>query len=120
MVSPPSGGEGPALPLGLAVDRSVRDEFQRQASPLLFPRPGSSGRHRGCVSPSLGQPGSLRISALSSDWTGGGLSQRDPKSLHDSGRPPLAGEGVVRGPSPSTDPTTSGASVVGPIVASTR
>ena len=42
---------------------------------------------------------------------------RPPKSLHDSGRPPLAGEGVVRRPSPSTNPTTSGASVVGPVVA---
>ena len=31
--------------------------------------------------------------------------------------PPLAREGVVRRPSPSTDPTTSGASVVGPVVA---
>ena len=31
--------------------------------------------------------------------------------------PPLAREGLVRRPSPSTDPTTSGASVVGPVVA---
>ena len=41
---------------------------------------------------------------------------RDPQSLDDSGRPPLAREGLVRRPSPSTDPTTSGASVVGPVV----
>ena len=65
----------------------------------------------------MGQPGSLRVSTLSSGRKGGGSSQRDPKSLHDSGRPPLAGEGVVRRPSPSTDPTTSGASVVGPVAA---
>ena len=117
VVSPPLGGEGSASPLGLAVDRSVCDEFQHQASPILFPCPGFPGSLRGCVLPSLGQPGSLHVSALFSGWTGGGLSQRDPKSLHDSGRPPLAGEGVVRRPSPSTDPTTSGASVAGPVVA---
>ena len=33
-----------------------------------------------------------------------------------TGRPPLAREGVVRRPSTSTDPTTFGASVVGPVV----
>ena len=53
---------------------------------------------------------------FSSGRMGGGSSQRDPQSLHDSGRPPLAREGVVRRPSPSTDPTTSDASVVGPVV----
>ena len=42
------------------------------------------------------------------------LSQRDPKSLHDSGRPSLAGEGVVCGPPPPADPTTCGATSVGP------
>ena len=42
---------------------------------------------------------------------------KDPKSLHMTGRPPLAGEGVVCRPPPSTDPTTSGASVVGPVAA---
>ena len=66
-----SGGEGPASPLGLAIDRSVRNEFQRQASPILFPCPGSQGNLRGCVSPSWG----LRVSALSSGRTGGGSSQ---------------------------------------------
>ena len=115
VVSPPSGGEGPASPLGLAVDRSVRVELQRQASPILFPCPGSPGNLRRCVSPSLGQPGSLRVSTLSSGRKGGGSGQRDPKSLHDSGRPPLTREGVVRRPSPSTDPTASGAAVVGQV-----
>ena len=43
------------------------------------------------------------------------LSHCNPKSLHDSGCPLLAREGVVRRPSPSTDPTTSGAFVVGPV-----
>ena len=62
--------------------------FHAKPSPILFPSPGSPGSLRGCVSPSLGQPGSLRVSALFSGRTGGGSSQRDPKSLHDSGRPP--------------------------------
>ena len=40
--------------------------------------------------------------------------QRDPKSLHDADRPPLAGEVVVCRPPPPTDPTSSGAASVGP------
>ena len=44
-------------------------------------------------------------------------SQRDPQSLHDPGHSSLAREGVVRGPSPSTDPTTSCTTLVGPAVA---
>ena len=43
---------------------------------------------------------------------GRGSRLRDPKSLHDSGRPSLAGKGVVCGPPPSADPTTSGATPV--------
>ena len=54
---------------------------------------------------------------LSFSRKGCSSSQRDPQSLHDSGRPPLAGETVVRRPSPSTDPTTSHAALVGPVVA---
>ena len=42
-----------------------------------------------------------------------GPGQGDSKSLNDSGRPSLAGESVVRGPSPSPDPTTSGTPPVG-------
>ena len=87
VVSPPSGSERPASSLGLAVDRPVSDEFQREASPILFPCPGSQGSLRGCVPSSLGQPGSFRVSILSSGRKGGGSSQRDPQSLHDSGRP---------------------------------
>ena len=64
----------------------------------------------------MGQPGHVRISTLSAGRKGGGSSQRDSQSLHDSSRSPLAGEGVVRRPSPSTDPTAFGASVVGPVV----
>ena len=65
----------------------------------------------------MGQPGPLRVSTLSSGRKGGGSSQRDSQSLHDSGRPPLAREGVVRRPSPSADLTTSGATMVEPVVA---
>ena len=71
-------------------------------------------------SSSLGQPGPVSISTLSSGRKGGGSSQRDPQSLHDSDSRPhpppphLAREGVVRRPSPY--PTTSGASVVRPVV----
>ena len=86
---------------------------------MLFPRPGSPGGLQGCVSSSLGQPVPLHVSTLSSSRKGGGSSQRDTQSLHDSGRPPLAGEGVVRRPSTSTDPTTSRAALVGPAVAAT-
>ena len=117
VVSPPSGGKGPPSSLGLAVDRSVHDESQHEASPILFPCPGSPGFLRGCVSSSLGRPGPVSVSTLSSGRKGGGSSQRDPQSLHDSGCPPPAREGVVCRPSSSTDPTTSGASVVGPVVA---
>ena len=117
MVSPLSGGEGPASSLGLAVNRPARDELQRDTSPVLFPFPGSPGGLRGYVLSSLGQSGPLCVSTLSSGGTSGGSCQRDPQSLHDSSRPPLAGEGMVRRPSHSTDRTASGASVVGPVVA---
>ena len=83
VVSPPAGGEVSPSSLGLTVDRSVRDEPQHEASPILFPCPGSPGSLRGHVSPSLGQPGCVCVSTLSSSRKGGGLSQRDPQSLHD-------------------------------------
>ena len=68
----------------------------------------SPGGLRGCVSPSLGQPGRLRVSTLSSSRKGGGSSQKDPQFLHDSGRRP----------SPSADPSTSHSALVGPAVVS--
>ena len=117
VVSPLTGGESSASLLGLTVDQPVRGESQCETSPVLFLCPGSPGSLRGCVSPSLGQPGPLRVSALSSSQKGGGSSQRDIQSLHDSGRPPLARERVVRRPSTSADSTTSRAALVGPAVA---
>ena len=37
VVSPPTGGEGPASSLGLAVDRPVHDESQRESFPCTIP-----------------------------------------------------------------------------------
>ena len=116
VVSPPACGERPTSSLGLAVDRPVRNESQCEASPILFPCPESPGGLRGSISSSLSQPGPGRVSTLSSGRKGGGSNQRDPQSLHDSGRSLLAREGVVHQPS-STDPTTSGTSVMEPVVA---
>ena len=112
VVSPPACGERPTSSLGLAVDRPGRNESQCEASPILFPCPESPGGLRGSISSSLSQPGPGRVSTLSSGRKGGGSNQRDPQSLHDSGRSLLAREGVVHQPS-STDPTTSGTSVMG-------
>ena len=117
MVSPPSGGESTSSRLGLPIARPVCDVPQCETSPILLPCPRSPGSLRGCVLASLGQPGLVCVSTLSSHRKGGGQSQRDPQSLHDSGRPSLAGEGVVRRPSPSANPTTSRTALVGPAVA---
>ena len=111
VVSPPAGGNRSASCLGLPVAGLVHDAPEREASAMLFPRPGSPCSLRGCVSPSLGQPGRVRVSALSTGRAGSGQSQRDPQSLHDPGHSSLAREGVVRRPSP-TDPTTSRATLV--------
>ena len=113
VVSPPPGGEGTPSCLALSVAGLVWDAPQREASPILLPRHESPGCLQGCVPTSMGRPGRLRISSLSSGREGRGSGQGDPKSLHDSGRPSLAREGVVCRP-PSSDPTTSGAPPVGP------
>ena len=112
VVSLPAGGDHSAARLGLPVAGLVRE-----ASTILFHRPGPPGGLRGCVSPSLGQPGHVRVSTLSAGRAGSGQSQKDTQSLHDPGRSSLAREGVVRGPSPSADPTTSRAALVGLAVA---
>ena len=117
VVSPPASGESVSSCLGLPVARPVRNSPQREAAPILLPFPGSPGGLRGCVSPSLGQPGCLRVSTLSSLQIGGGQGQRASQSLHDSGRPSLVREGVVCRSPPPTDPTTSCAALVGPAAA---
>ena len=113
MVSSTSGGEITALRLGQSVDRPLCDEPQCETAPLLLASPVSPGRLRGCVSSSLGRPGSVRVPSLSCDWSGDCPCPRVIASRDDSGRTPLAREGVVRRPSGSTDPTTSCPALVG-------
>ena len=113
VVFPPSGGEIATLCVGQSVDRSFCDMPQRETAPVLLASPGSPGRLRGCVSPSLGQPGSLRVPSLSSDRSGGRPCPRVVACRDDSGRTPLAREAVVCRPSSSTDPTTSHPALVG-------
>ena len=113
VVSPPSGGEVTASRVGQSVDRPLCDVPQRETAPVLLACPGSSGRLRGCVSPSLGRPGSLCVPSLSSGRSGDRPCPRVVASRDDSGRTPLAREGVVRRSPSSTDPTTSRAALVG-------
>ena len=113
MVSPPSGGEVTASRLGQFVDRPLCDEPQCETAPVLLASPGSPGRLRGCVLSSLGRPGSVRVPSLSSGRSGDRLCPRVVAGRDDSGRTPLAREGVVRRPSASTDPTTSRPALVG-------
>ena len=103
----------PASRLGQSVDRHLCDVPQRETAPVLLARPGSPGRLRGCVSSSLGRPGPVRVPSLSSDRSGGRPCLRVIAPSDDSGRTPLAREGVVRRPVASTDPTTSRPALVG-------
>ena len=113
MVSPPSVGEVTASCLGQSVDRPVCDEPQRKTAPVLLASPGSPGHLRGCVSASLGRPGSVRVPSLSSGRSGDRPCPRAVACRNDSGRTPLAREGVVRSLTSSTDPTTSRPALVG-------
>ena len=61
----------------------------------------------------MGRPGSVRIPSLSSDRSGDRPCPRVIAGLDDSGRIPLAREGVVRRLAASTDPTTSRPAFVG-------
>ena len=70
VVSPPSGGEVSSSCVGQSVNRSVCDLPQHEAAPVLLACPGSPGRLRGCVSPSLGRPGSVRVPSLCSGRSG--------------------------------------------------
>ena len=106
VVSPPSGGEGTSSYVGQSVDRPVRDLPQLEAAPVLLACPGSTGRLRGCVSSSLGRPGSLRVPSLCSGRSGDRSRPAVIASRDDSGRTSLAREGVVRRLAASTDPTT--------------
>ena len=113
VVSPPSGGESTSSYVGQSVDRPVCDLPQREAAPVLLACPGSTGRLRGCVSSSLGRPGSLRVPSLCSGRSGDRSRPAVIASRDDSGRTSLAREGVVRRLAASTDPTTPGSSLLG-------
>ena len=113
VVSPPSGGEGTSSCVGQSVDRPVRDLPQREAAPVLLACPGSTGRLRGCVSSSLGRPGSLRVPSLCSGRSGDRSRPTVIAGRDDSGRTSLAREGVVRRLAASSDPTTPGSSLLG-------
>ena len=119
VVSPPSGGEGTSSCVGQSVNRPVCDLPQREAAPVLLSCPGSPGRLRGCVSPSLGRPGSVRVPSLSSGRSGDRPRPRVVACRDDSGRASLAREGVVRRLAASTDPTTPGSSLLGQTASAT-
>ena len=106
VVSPPSGGEVTSSCVGQSVNRPVCDLPQRKAAPVLLASPGSPGRLRGCVSSSLGRPGSVRVPSLSSSRSGDRPRPGVVACHDDSGRASLAREGVVRRLVASTDPTT--------------
>ena len=113
VVFPPAGGEVTASRVGQSVDRPLCDVPQRETAPLLLACPGSSGRLQGCILPSLGRPGSLLVQSLSSGRSGDRPCPRVVACRDDSGRTPLAGEGVVSRSPASTDPTTSRPALVG-------
>ena len=135
VVSPPSGGEiavshvgqsvdlavshvGQSVDLavshvGQSVDRSVCYVPQCEAAPVLLASSGSTGRLPGCVSPSLGRPGLVRVPSLSFGRSGDRSCPRVVACRDDSGRASLAREGVVHRLTASTDPTTSRPALVG-------
>ena len=119
VVSPSSGGEITASRVGQSVDRPFCDVPQRETAPVLLACPGSPGRLRGCVSPSLGRPGSLCVPSLSSGQSGDRPRPRVVACSDDSGRTSLAREGVVRRLAASTDPTTPGSALLGQAASAT-
>ena len=95
------------------------DVPQRKTAPVLLACPGSPGRLRGCVSPSLGRPGSLLVPSLSSGRSGDRPRPRVIAGSDDSGRTSLAREGVVRRLAASSDPTTPGSALLGQAASAT-
>ena len=105
--------------VGQSVNRPVCDLPQREAAPVLLISPGSPGRLRGCVSPSLGRPGSVRIPSLCSGRSGDRPRPAVVACRDDSGRTSLAREGVVRRLAASSDSTTPGSSLLGQAASAT-
>ena len=119
VVSSPSGGERASSCVGQSVNRPVCDLPQCEAAPVLLASPGSPGRLRGCVSPSLGRPGSVRVPSLCSGRSGDRPRPAVVACCDDSGRASLAREGVVRRLAASTDPTTPGSALLGQAASAT-
>ena len=119
VVSPPSGGESTSSCVGQSVNRPVCDLPQREAAPVLLACPGSPGRLRGCVSSSLGRPGSVRVPSLCSGRSGDRPRPAVVACRDDSGRASLAREGVVRRLAASSDPTTPGSALLGQAASAT-
>ena len=113
VVSSPSGGEVTASRLGQSVNQPFCDVPQRETAPVLLACPGSPGRLRGCVSPSLGRPGSVRVTSLSSGRSGDRPRPRVVTGSDDSGRTSLAREGVVHRLTASSDPAIPGSALLG-------
>ena len=113
MVPPPAGSEEDHPHLGVPDNRHISNTPQCEAAPVLLPDSRPSSRLRRRLPPPVESSRRVRVSTLPSGQEGSGQSQRDPKSLHDADRPPLAGEVVVRRPPPLNDPTSSGAASVG-------
>ena len=119
VVSPPSGGESASSCMGLSVNRPVCDLPQRETAPVLLVSPGSPGRLRGCISPSLERPGSVRVPSLCSGRSGDRPRPAVVACRDDSGRASLAREGVVRRLAASADPTTPGSALLGQAASAT-
>ena len=119
VVSPPSGGEGTSSCVGQSVNRPVCDLPQREAAPVLLACPGSPGRLQGCVSPSLGRPGSVLVPSLCSGRSGDRPRPAVVECRDDSGHASLAREGVVRRLAASTDSTTPGSVLLGQAASAT-
>ena len=111
--SPPTGGEETDSHLGVPIAGLVRDTSQCEAATVLLYNTGPPGRLRGCLPSPLERPRYVHVPSLSPGRESRGPGQRDPKSLDGPGHPSLAGESLVRRPSPP-DPTTSGTPPVGP------
>ena len=119
VISPPSGGEIAVSQVGQSVVRSICGVSQCEAALVLLASPGSPGRLPGCVSPSLGRPGSVRVPSLSSGRSGDRPCPRVVACRDDSGCASLARGGVVRRLTASTDPTSCHPALVGQPAAAT-
>ena len=113
MVTPSSGGERSTAQVGFPHPGPVCNTPQCQAAAVLLPDSGPSGSPRGCLPPPLEQPRRVCIPPLPPGREGSGAGQRDPKSLDDPRRTPLAREGMVCGPTPSPNPTSTSTAAVG-------